>query len=177
MEENYKLEKEYTIPIDVFREAYTSFQKQFICPKHNLFMGIFCVIAVVFIGIAVNNTSNYLPYVGALACLAFAAREWYNPKKMRRSICDSVRELGEPVYKIGVADGFFDISTVSDDKVKPENDEDDIEPLPEKTRIQRSDEYQLLEYDKYFLILPDSESLYVLPKKNFTDAELELIRN
>ncbi len=175
MEEIYKLEKEYTIPIEIFREAYTSFQKKFVIPKHNLFIGIFCVIAAILVVFAEKEPSNALPYVGICVCLAFAAREWYYPRKVRRNICDSFRELGETVYKIGVADEFLDISTVSES----EEDEvaDEAGNVPEKTRIDRSGEYQILEYDGYFLILPDKSALYILPKKGFTDAELDLLRH
>lgn len=187
MEENYKLEKEYKVPVMVFSEAYRAFQKKFVYSKSYIYMAIFAVIAfVLFIfGIlAMNDASKrqkYITYLAFLMACAFAFREWYNPRKKHRSLTDSVRSLGEPVYKIGIAGKYVDISTVSDD-MSDLSEEDRIasekdDPLPEKTRINIDEKYQLLEYDGFFLILSGKESIYILPKDGFSEEELNTVRN
>ncbi len=187
MEENYKLEKEYKVPVKMFSEAYLAFQKKFIYPKSYIYMSIFAVIAfIMFVfGILVMNDASkrqkYITYLAFLMACAFAFREWYNPKKKHRNLTDSVRSLGEPVYKIGIADKYVDISTVSDDK-SDLSDEDKIlteeeDPLPEKSRINIDEKFQLLEYDDFFLILSGNEVVYILPKDGFSNDELNIVRN
>jgi hypothetical protein len=115
---------------------------------------------------------------------ALSFKSWHDPNKIRDNLVKSVQTLGEPVYKIGVGDGFIDISTVSDD---PSNDieyeegeepmETEDDPLPEKTRIKVDENFKIHEYDDYFLIVPDVTMLFILPKKGFNESETEIIRN
>ena len=194
MEENYKLEKEYKVPADTFRDAYLEFQKKYVYPKSYIYMAVFSVIAValiVFGILAMHDASKkqkYIMYLAFAVACVFAFREWYNPRKMRRSLTDSVRALGEPVYKIGVGDKFVDISTVSDDlsniiETEEDGDEekaDDItetDPLPEKTRINVDEGFQLMEYEKFFLMLAGKEMFYILPKDGFSESELKIVRD
>ena len=119
--ENYRLEKEYKVSSELFSEAYGEFQKKFVYPKSRIYMIIFTVIAIALLCVGIfamsgaSTRQKYIVYIAIVAAFAFAAREWYNPKKLRRSLTESVKALGEPVYKIGVGDKFVDISTVSDD--------------------------------------------------------------
>jgi hypothetical protein len=186
MEENYKLEKEYKVPADLFSEAYLEFQKKYIYPKSRIYLAAFVLISfalLIFGVIAMNDASKsqkYLVYLAILMAYAFAFREWYNPRKKRRNLTESVRSLGEPVYKIGFADKYVDISTVSDD-MSGLSDEDikeaeEKDPLPEKTRLDIDERFQLLEYDRFFLILSGKEMLYILPKEGFSESELKTVR-
>ena len=187
MEENYKLEKEYKVPAALFSEAYLAFQKKYIYPKSCIYMAIFAAIALVrliFGILSMNDASDkqkYLTYLAILMACAFAFREWYNPKKKRRSLTESVKALGEPVYKIGIADNYVDISTVSDDLEDLSDEEsseaEEEDPLPEKTRINTDENYQLLEYDGFFLILSGKEKIYILPKEGFSEEELKTVRD
>ena len=187
MEENYRLEKEYKVSADLFSEAYLEFQKKYIYPKSYIFMAVFAAIAAVILIfgiIAMNDASKnqkYLTYLAFFMACAFAMREWYNPKKKRRSLTDSVRTLGEPVYKIGISDKYVDISTVSDDlsdfSEEEKNESEETDPLPEKTRINIDENFQLLEYEKFFLILSGKEMIYILPKEGFSETELKTVRD
>ena len=187
MEENYKLKKEYKVPAALFSEAYLAFQKKYIYPKSCIYMAIFAAIALVMLifGIlSMNDASDkqkYLTYLAILMACAFAFREWYNPKKKRRSLTESVKALGEPVYKIGIADNYVDISTVSDDLEDLSDEEsseaEEEDPLPEKTRINVDEGFQLMEYDRFFLMLAGKEMFYILPKEGFSEAELKIVRD
>ena len=186
MEENYRLEMEYKVPAKLFSEAYLEFQKKFVYPKSRIFTALFAVIAVAVLifGATVMNdaTDNkkYFTYLAFMAACALAMREWYNPRKRRRNITESVRTLGEPVYRIGIADKFVDISTVSDDlgDLTEEEKENalDADPLPEKTRLEINENFQLLEYSSFFLLMPGKEMLYILPKDGFSEEELKTVR-
>ena len=188
MEEKYKLEKEYSISANTFREGYLAFQKKYIYVKSYIFMGIFTLLAADFIYAAVKDPKNYFAYLLIVICLSLAFREWYNPRKIRRSLVDTVKELGEPVYKIGVGESFVDISTVSvPDGIEEETGEGETEPdessvseesdLPEPTRIPADEKMDILEYDEFFLLIYGKAVFYIIPKENFEEKELEVIRN
>ena len=188
MEERYKLEKEYSISANTFREGYLAFQKKYIYVKSYIFMGIFTLLAADFIYAAVKDPKNYFAYLLIVICLSLAFREWYNPRKIRRSLVDTVKELGEPVYKIGVGESFVDISTVSvPDGIEEETGEGETEPdessvseesdLPEPTRIPADEKMNILEYDEFFLLIYGKAVFYIIPKENFEEKELEVIRN
>ncbi|MBQ9899058.1 MAG: YcxB family protein [Ruminococcus sp.] len=176
MEENYKLEKEYKVPFDTFREAYRAYQKKFVYPKSYIFMALFLILTADFVYAAVKDPSNYLTYILIVMCLAFAFREWFNPRKARNNIIDAVREMGEATYKIGVSDSFIDISTVAETTVVDPEDSDEPAPLPEKSRIPLDESYRELEYDSFFLLLSGKSVFYILPKEGFTESELDIIR-
>ena len=195
MEENYKLEKEYKVPADTFSDAYLEFQKKYVYPKSYIYMAIFSVLAVALLLFGIfamhdaEKKQKYIMYLAFLIAVVFAFREWFNPRKMRRSLTESVRALGEPVYKIGVGEKFVDISTVSDDLsniVETEDEENgeenaedltETDPLPEKTRINVDEGFQLMEYDRFFLMLAGKEMFYILPKEGFSESELKIVRD
>lgn len=205
MEENYRLEKEYTVPPDIFDKAYKSYQKKFVYLKSYIFMGIFLILAADFVYAAVKSPDNTLVYLLIVVCIALAFREWHNPRFVRRRLYETVCEMGKVVYKIGVGDGFIDISTVDDgtsgddeddetedsggnaEEASAENTEDSEENqealppqaeelMPEKSRLNTKENYSLLEYDEYFLLVQGKEVFYILPKAGFSEDELEIIR-
>ena len=184
MKENYKLEKEYKIPFEIFKKGYTAFQKKFIYPKTYIYTAIFIIIAVVFIAAVIEDKSQYIAYMLIVISVAMAVRQWYNPRKLRSELFDTVKAMGEPVYKIGVAKEYVDISTVNSNSVESKESEeassyDDEEQyeLPEKTRIQIDNNYDFLEYDEFFLLFSGKELFYIVPKSSFDEEELKIIRN
>lgn len=186
MEENYNLEKEYRISPEIFDKAYRSYQKKFVYPKSYIFIAIFLMLAADFVYAAVKAPENRLVYLLIVICIALAFREWHNPKFVRKRLGETLRSMGTPVYKIGIGNGFVDISTVEEPETVSEenNDElcgledipDEIDPLPEKTRITADQDFRLLEYDEYFLMIQGKAVFYILPKEGFSEAELEKIR-
>ena len=116
-------------------------------------------------------------------CAALAAREWYNPRKLRSHLLETVKAMGEVTYRIGVADDRIEISTaeVPDAETSAEDgteiDGDEAEELlPEKTVIPFDENYSLLEYEGFFLIFSGKELFYIVPKAQFSLDELEIIR-
>lgn len=184
MEENYKLEKEYQISPEIFDKAYRSYQKKFVYPKNYIFMALFLILAADFVYAAVKTPENRLVYLLIVVCIALAFREWHNPKFVRKRLNETLKDMGMPVYKIGIGEGFVDISTVEEPEVSDEKEEeydpadipDEIDPLPEKTRIAVNSDFKLLEYDEYFLIMQGKSVFYILPKEGFSETELETVR-
>lgn len=184
MDEKYILEKEYSISAGTFREAYRAYQRKYVYPKNYIFMAIFLILAADFIYAAFRDTSNYFAYILIVLCLALAFREWYNPRKIRRSLVETVQEMGDPVYRIGVGDSYVDISTVSapddlgdgDEVTDDEPDSSEGEAAPEPTRIPKDDKLKLLEYSEFFLLLYGKQVFYIIPKENFSEPERDIIR-
>lgn len=184
MEENYKLEKEYQISPEIFDKAYRSYQKKFVYPKNYIFMALFLILAADFVYAAVKTPENRLVYLLIVVCIALAFREWHNPKFVRKRLSETLKDMGMPVYKIGIGEGFVDISTVEEPEVSDEKEEeydpadipDEIDPLPEKTRIAVNSDFKLLEYDEYFLLMQGKSVFYILPKERFSEEELETVR-
>ncbi len=199
MEEKIIVDKEYSIPYELFCNAYNCHMKKNVYPKSYLFMGIFLVIAVVYIVAAFKDPSNLFSYVLIFLCLGFAFREWYNPRKIRRNIVDTVKAMGEPVYKFEMTENFIYISTLGEEVVEnpapeAETDSDDnsqqneefnqpevidtdtYDDTPEKTAIQLTSEVSADEYDEFFLLYIGKAAFYIIPKKDFSEYELEAVR-
>ena len=49
--------------------------------------------------------------------------------------------------------------------------------LPEPTRIPADEKMNILEYDEFFLLVYGKAVFYIIPKENFEEKELEVIRN
>ena len=120
-----------------------------------------------------------------VVCLALAFREWYNPRKVRRTLVETVQEMGDLVYKIGVGDSFVDISTVSapdsieaDDTAEGDgsHEEDADDDVPEPTRIPKDSNMKLREYSDLFLLLYGKQVFYIIPKEKFDSSEQDIIR-
>ncbi|MDE6780527.1 MAG: YcxB family protein, partial [Ruminococcus sp.] len=79
-ENNYRFEREYTIPFEIFRDGYTEFQKKFVFPQANITALAFMILAGVFIIAIVQDASQYFAYLLTTVCLAMAVRQWYNPR-------------------------------------------------------------------------------------------------
>lgn len=183
MEETHRLEKEYTISYDLFRDAYKAFQKKHVYPRSYVFMVLFLLIAVIYIAAAWKDPSNKIAYLLIFISMAFAFREWYNPRKLRRSIVDAVREMGEIRYRIEIGDEWIGFSTIEtenvENSVESEENKSDTEEdeAPEKTRIPIDSSLSVEEYDRFFLMFSGKSMFYIIPKESFSDDELEIIRN
>ena len=177
MTENYKFEKEYTIPAEIFRDGYREFQKKFVFPQANVTALAFLILAGVFVFAVIEDNSQYFAYLLIMVCLAMAVRQWYNPRKLRANLFESFHEIENSVYKISVAENYIDISTVStvEDVENVENSEN--EELPEKSRIPIDENFSVIEYDKFFLIFSGKSIFYIIPKENFSGDEIEILAN
>lgn len=178
-DQNYRLEKEYSIPIDTFREGYLAYQKKYVYLKSYIFIAIFLLLAADFIHSAIKTPDNIMAYVLIMVCLGFAFREWYNPRKIRRSVCDTMAQMQGTVYKLAVADSYIDISTVSEvlPPAQEDTQEEENTAPPEPTRIPVDESLSVLEYESFFLIVYGKAVFYIVPKDGFTEPEQDILRN
>lgn len=198
MEDNYRIDKTYSIPYEIFREGYIAYQKKKVYPKSYIYMAAFAILSA----LCIKNMIEYPTRKGVFivmlfVCIAFIAIEWYDPRKTRRMILDTIRSEGldNEVYRLCVADEYIDISTVTQENVENPDDvaenEDSPENLetedeygvfadeiqPEKTRIPVTNELSVSEHEDFFILYAGKSNFYIIPKKSFSEAEIEILRN
>lgn len=179
------LEKEYDIPYEIFGEAYKEFQKKYVLPRSYILMGIFLLIGVCYIYSAVKDPDNTLAYILVVACFCMAGINWYNPRRIRRSLMEGIRGIENERYKLSLYDTYLEIATVSvpQDSETAENDEekelfgDEPEEIIESSKLYFNNGLRVIEKEDFFMTYQMKEMFYVIPKKNFTQEETDIFRN
>lgn len=181
MEEKTLLEKEYSYDAETLREGIKIYQKKYVYPMAYVRFGIFILLSLNFAyGIAtgpMNGSAGFFAVMFFVVCLALAFREIYNPLKIRRSISDSFAAAGSgSVYKISVREKEVEFSTVSEIVCDDENEEAEDSDIPEECIFPRDGSISILENDKLFVAAFAKTVYYIVPKKDFSEDELEIIR-
>lgn len=183
--ENIKLTKEYSLKSDILLEGCKAYQKKFVYPRSYILMAVFLALAANFVYGAVKAPDNHLAYLLIMVCLALAFREWYNPRRLRRSIIESFAESPDTVYRLEIGENELRISTVCEDTDEDEElsdlSEDDggnyEEEAPEATVLPVDDRLAIIEKERLFLIIQERSVYYIVPKSGFSGEELEIVRS
>lgn len=170
-----KLEKNYSIPAEIYRLGYTAYQKKYEHPRMYIVSAIFLVIAADMVYAAIQAPENYLAYIIIAVCLAMAFREWMTPMRKRRIFFDTVKELEETEYRITVTDNAVEFSTVSPADVENQDGED--YEIPEPTKLPVDENLKILEYERFFLAVYGKMMFYIVPKEGFTEQEMAVLRD
>lgn len=174
------LEKEYPIPCDLFEKAFSQWQKKFVYPKTYIISILFVILAIIYIISAVKDPSNTMAYVMIALCIGLSAVNWYNPKKIKRSLLEAVSSMSDELYRMTLYDTFIEISTIipqenEDDPEKEIFGEDPPETV-ESSKLYFNSGLKIIEYDEYFIAYQAKESFYIIPKSGFSDGELDIFR-
>ena len=179
IQENVIESKRYSVPYEMFGEAYDVFQKKYIYPR-NLFLCAMLLIVAIgnIINIVIGNSST-LGYVLVAACFALAAINIYNPKKVRKNLMEQIKGIENDIYTLDVMPERIVIGTVLEPPVEGENEPDE-KVFGESLRseeIEKSDIYvnnslRVTERADFFLIYIKKSMFYVIPKSAFTDDEV-----
>lgn len=175
-------QKEYTIPSDMFEKAFTHWQKKFVYPRTYIISTLFLVLSVVYIISAVQEPSNTMAYFMIALCLAIAAINWYNPKKIKRSLIEAIKSMSDELYQMTLYDTFIEINTIIPTEESPETNAekelfgDNPPETIESTKLYFNNGLKVLEYDEYFIAYQVKEAFYIIPKSGFSDVELETFR-
>ena len=175
--------KRYSISYDMFENAYTVFQKKYVYPRAYIMCGLLVALAIANIvnTILGGAKGGIMSYLLVAACLALAAVNIYNPKKVKKNLMQSIRGIENDVYTLEVLPDKLTIGTVLDPieqrDSEPEEYEEvfgDTEPAPEE--IQKSDVYinsqlRVTERADYFMVYIKRSMFYVIPKHALTDEE------
>lgn len=165
----------YQISSDTYSEAYKIYQKMFVYPKNYVFQAILLLLAVDFGYHAGKDQSNTIAYLLCFVCIAFIFILWYNPKKMRRSIMDVVREMEGDEYTFTLTEKKMIFRTLAPEHIQDMPDEE-IPPVP-ATELYYSKELRVVEKYEFFLICKGRQVFFVLPKSALYDDQAEKMRD
>ncbi|MDE5754126.1 MAG: YcxB family protein [Oscillospiraceae bacterium] len=182
------LQKCYQIPYELFKTAFTAFQKRFVYPRNYIIiavLGIVCMIYAYFV-VTGSNSDRPLYCIVILCALMMMAFQIYNPKKIRKNLLLAVREIEDDRYKLTIYPEYLEIGTIlppeeTDPAQKSDPDLDDLfDDIPEEnfsgTRIYYNKNLRVQEYDAFFMIYQQKTMFYVVPKAAFSEEELEIMR-
>ncbi len=172
--------KRYSIPFEMFEQAYTVFQKKYIYPRNYIMSALLAVVAIGnIVNIAIGN-SGTLGYVLVFACLALAAVNLYNPKKIKRNLLRSVKGIENDVYTLDIYSDKMVVGTVLEpvsEEREPEEYEEVFgevavqeEILPTEVYINSS--LLVTERRDFFIVYIKKSMFYIIPKNIFTDDEI-----
>lgn len=183
------LEKEYSIPYEIFGEAYTEFQKKYVNKRSYILMGIFIALGLVYVWSAIKDPSNTLAYLLMVVCFAFAGINWYNPKRIRRTLMEGIKGLEDEKYRFELFESHIEISTLIPEKEDEKDKENDInseleeelfgdspDEVSESSKLYFNDRLKISEKDNFFMLYQLKELFYVVPKSDFSAEELEIFR-
>lgn len=183
------LEKEYSIPYEIFGEAYTEFQKKYVNKRSYILMGIFIALGLVYVWSAIKDPSNTLAYLLMVVCFAFAGINWYNPKRIRRTLMEGIKGLEDEKYRFELFESHIEISTLIPEKEDENDKENDInseleeelfgdspDEVSESSKLYFNDRLKISEKDNFFMLYQFKELFYVVPKSDFSAEELEIFR-
>ncbi len=177
--ENIKLTKEYSLNSDILMEGCRAYQKKFVYPRSYILIVVFLALAANFVYGAVKAPDNYLAYLLIMVCLALAFREWYNPRRLRRSIIEGFSESSGTVYRLEIGEDKLRISTVYEENGdEPSDSGEEYEAeAPEATVLPVDDRLAIIEEERLFLIIQEKSVYYIVPKSGFSEEELEIVRS
>lgn len=189
MEEEIIIKKRYSIPYEMFGDAFSTFQKRFVYPRNMVMAAILVAAAILnIINIARGNGSK-IGYVLVCACLALACLNFINPRKLKNSLMESIKGIEEDVFEMTLTAEKVVIGTVlepvsEEEKPKEEYEEvfDDIaqessvqEEIAE-TEIYLNSGIIVTEKPEYFMIYIKKSMFYVVPKKDFSEEEITIMQ-
>lgn len=182
MEDEALVKKRYSIPYELFGEAFTVFQKKFVFPKNWIMTGLLLLLAVGNILNIIFGKGDTIGYVLVLVCIALAFINWYNPRKLKRSLMESVKGIENDVYTLTIYPERIVIGTVlePENEKEPEEYEEVFGEIPVKEDIADTEIYlnknvKVIERKKFFMIYIKRSMFYVVPKETLTKEEIEIM--
>ena len=91
MEDEALVKKRYSIPYELFGEAFTVFQKKFVFPRNRIMSVLLLILAAGNVLNIMYGKGETIGYVLVLVCIALAFINWYNPRKLKRNLMESVK--------------------------------------------------------------------------------------
>ncbi len=175
--------KRYSIPFEMFEKAYTLFQKKYVYPRNIVMIILLIALAIGnAVNIIVGRATGILSYILIMACLALAAINWYNPKKIKKNLMQSIRGIENDVYTLDVLPDKIVIGTViepisENEQTEPEEYEEVFGEVSKKEEIESSDIYinntlRVTERKEFFMVYIKKSMFYVIPKSVFTEDEI-----
>ncbi len=201
--DNPIIEKEYNIPLDIFNKAFTSFQKKFTYPRTYIMMACYFAIMVWQLVSIARGQGRAVTAIIIATCAVAIFISWFNPKKIKRNLLDSIKEIETDLYKFKLYDDCISLLALSKEEIysfdnPQENDElETVEDLDNDEKTDNEGNYDvfegesqnktnekatflmldniyfsILENDDHYMLYQSKVMFYVVPKKDFSDAEI-----
>ena len=123
MEDEALVKKRYSIPYELFGEAFTVFQKKFVFPRNRVMSVLLLILAAGNVLNIMYGNGETIGYVLVLVCIALAFINWYNPRKLKRNLMESVKGIENDVYTLTIYPERIVIGTVLEPEKEKEPEE------------------------------------------------------
>lgn len=179
------LTKQYHIPYEMFRDAFTAFQKKYVYPKSYLLTAVFLLVAGIYAYVMAYGTEQQRPLycMIIMVCIIMCGFQWYTPKKIRRNLMESIKGIEGDLYEMRLYPEYLEIGTIlPDEELSEDTQEADalFDDAPQEnfsgTRIHYSKALLVTEYPDYFMVYIKKANFYILPKQAFSEEETALLR-
>lgn len=182
MEDEALVKKRYSIPYELFGEAFTVFQKKFVFPRNRIMSVLLLIFAAGNVLNIMYGNGETIGYVLVLVCIALAFINWYNPRKLKRNLMESVKGIENDVYTLTIYPERIVIGTVlePENEKEPEEYEEVFGEIPIKEDIADTEIYlnknvKVIERKNFFMIYKKKSMFYVVPKETLTQEEIEIM--
>ena len=182
MEDEALVKKRYSIPYELFGEAFTVFQKKFVFPRNRIMSVLLLIFAAGNVLNIMYGNGETIGYVLVLVCIALAFINWYNPRKLKRNLMESVKGIENDVYTLTIYPERIVIGTVlePEKEKEPEEYEEVFGEIPVKEDIADTEIYlnknvKVIERKNFFMIYIKKSMFYVVPKETLTQEEIEIM--
>lgn len=182
MEDEALVKKRYSIPYELFGEAFTVFQKKFVFPRNRIMSVLLLILAAGNVLNIMYGKGETIGYVLVLVCIALAFINWYNPRKLKRNLMESVKGIENDVYTLTIYPERIVIGTVlePEKEKEPEEYEEVFGEIPVKEDIADTEIYlnknvKVIERKNFFMIYIKKSMFYVVPKETLTQEEIEIM--
>ena len=182
MEDEALVKKRYSIPYELFGEAFTVFQKKFVFPRNRIMSVLLLILAAGNVLNIMYGKGETIGYVLVLVCIALAFINWYNPRKLKRNLMESVKGIENDVYTLTIYPERIVIGTVlePEKEKEPEEYEEVFGEIPVKEDIADTEIYlnknvKVIERKNFFIIYIKKSMFYVVPKEPLTQEEIEIM--
>lgn len=185
MEEEIILERRYSIPYEMFGKAFDSFQKRFVYPRNNIIAVILLIAAAANIYSIIKGNGSTMGYVLVLACVALAFVNWYNPRKLRKNLMESIKGIEGDVYRLRLMPDKLVIGTVLEPESAEPKPKEEYEavfedtPAPEQiadSEIYLTKDVFVMDKPDFIMVYLKRAMFYVIPKKDFSEEEVTLMQ-
>lgn len=192
-----KLTREYAISLDLFEKAFVAYQKKFVYPRNWVITLILLVVIGIYVHAALQDPENMVSYILIMMSAAVIFITWFNVKKIRRNLMNSVRELEDDRYRLTITEEGFLLRTLlpeapaaaeeaeaelkektdeSEDKngFNPVFGEDTFDEIP-PSEFLFTQNIRVKEYEEFYSLYLEKGMFYVIPKNAFSEEELREI--
>ncbi|MDE6731208.1 MAG: hypothetical protein K2J71_10600 [Oscillospiraceae bacterium] len=183
------LQKRYQIPYELFKTAFTAFQKKFVYPRNYMMIAVLGIVCMIYAYFVVNGSESDRPMycIVILCALLMIVFQILNPLKIRKNLMLAVREIENDQYQLTIYPEYLEIGTIlpPEDAGNPGNIPDsELDALFDDTpgenfsgtRIYYNKNLQVHEYPEFFMIYQQKTMFYVVPEAVFSEEELEILR-